>query len=72
MSDPIDRALDRLRAGFLGEPHRDALAGLLAAVDDAITLGGKLSPAIGAAYRLTVEVLGTDPALGAPATGGAE
>lgn len=64
MSDPIERALDRLRAGFLGVPHRDALAGLLAAVDDAITLDERLSPAIGAAYRLAVTVLGTDRAIG--------
>jgi hypothetical protein len=64
MSDPIDLALDRLRAGFLGEPHRDALAGLLAAVDDHITLGEKVSPAISAAHRLAVTVLGTDRAIG--------
>jgi hypothetical protein len=64
MSDPIDRALDRLRAGFLGERHREVLGDLLAAVDDAITLGESLSPAISAACRLAVTVLGTDPAVG--------
>lgn len=72
MSDPIDRALGRLRAGFLGERHREVVGGLLAAVDDALTMGEKLSPRIDAAYRLAVDVLGTDPAITDPAVGGAE
>jgi hypothetical protein len=64
MKSAISAALDRLRTGFLGERHREVLGDLLVAVDDAITLGESLSPAISAAYRLAVNVLGTDPAIG--------
>jgi len=61
---PIPAALERLHTGFLGESHRAALAGLLAAVGRAAADNLPLPTYVNAAFLVAVDVLGTEPTAG--------
>ena len=60
----IHAAMARLHAGFLGERHREVLAGLLAAVGRAADENEVLPTYINVAFLVAVDVLGTEPAGG--------